>query len=94
MEDDDDPEVIGMVLRHEPPAVAGIEGRPIRDFAEFREANAVAFAAFGSLPPSDEARERARYEEEVGRRPSSARSSPSWTAASSARARRPTSTGR
>ena len=65
MEDDDDPEVIGMVLRHEPPAVAGIEGRPIRDFAEFQEANAVAFAAFGSLPPSDEAREQSRYDEEV-----------------------------
>ena len=65
MEDDDDPEVVGMVLSAEPPPVAGIEGRPVRDFDEFREANAVAFAAFGSLPPSDEARERARYEEEV-----------------------------
>lgn len=65
MEDDDDPDVIGMVLSQEPPAAAGIEGRPIRDFAEFQEANAVAFAAFGSLPPSDEARERSRYDEEV-----------------------------
>jgi GNAT superfamily N-acetyltransferase len=65
MEDDDDPDVIGMVLSAEPPPVAGIEGRPIRDFAEFREANAVAFAAFGSLAPSDEPRERARYEEEL-----------------------------
>jgi GNAT superfamily N-acetyltransferase len=65
MADDDDPDVIGMVLRDEPPPVAGIEGRPIRDFEEFREANAVAFAAFESIPPSDEARERARYEEQV-----------------------------
>jgi ribosomal protein S18 acetylase RimI-like enzyme len=65
MQDDDDPDVVGMVLSAEPPPVAGIEGRPIRDLAEFREANAVAFAAFGSLAPSDEARERARYEEEV-----------------------------
>ncbi len=65
MQDDDDPEVIGMVLRHEPPPVAGIESRPIRGFDEFREATAVAFAAFGSVPPSDEARERARYEEEI-----------------------------
>jgi GNAT superfamily N-acetyltransferase len=65
MADNDDPDVIGMVLRDEPPPVAGIEGRPIRDFEEFREANAVAFAAFESIPPSDEARERARYEEQV-----------------------------
>lgn len=65
MQDDDDPDVIGMVLRAEPAPVAGIEGRPIRDFGEFREANAVAFAAFGSVAPSDEARDRARYDEEV-----------------------------
>jgi GNAT superfamily N-acetyltransferase len=65
MADDNDPDVIGMVLRREPPPVPGVEGRPIRDFGEFREANAVAFAAFGSIAPSDEARERARYEEEV-----------------------------
>ncbi|MGH3138778.1 MAG: hypothetical protein ACRDQE_03520, partial [Gaiellales bacterium] len=65
MVDDDDPHVIGMVLRREPPAVEGIEGRPVSSFEEFREANAVAFAAFGSLAPSDEARERARYEEEA-----------------------------
>jgi GNAT superfamily N-acetyltransferase len=65
MEDDDDPDVIGMVLRAEPPPVAGIEGREVRSLEEFREANAVAFTAFGSIPPSDEARERARYEEEV-----------------------------
>jgi predicted N-acetyltransferase YhbS len=63
--DDDDPDLVGMLLRTEPPAVQGIEGRPIRSFEEFHEANAVAFAAFGSLPPSDEARERARYEEQV-----------------------------
>ena len=65
MVDDDDPDVIGMVLFEEPPPVPGVEARPVGSFEEFREANAVAFAAFGSLPPSDEARERARYEEEV-----------------------------
>ena len=65
MVDDDDPDVIGMVLREQPPPVAGVEARPIASFEEFREANAVAFAAFGSLPPTDEARERARYEEEM-----------------------------
>jgi hypothetical protein len=65
MVDDDDPHLIGMVLREEPPPVAGVEARPAASFEEFQEANAVAFAAFGSLPPSDEARERARYEEEV-----------------------------
>jgi GNAT superfamily N-acetyltransferase len=65
MVDDDDPLVIGMVLADEPPAVAGIEARPVASFEEFREANAVAFAAFGSLPPTDEARERARYEEQA-----------------------------
>jgi ribosomal protein S18 acetylase RimI-like enzyme len=65
MVDDDDPHVIGMVLRDEPPPVAGIEARPVASFEEFREANAVAFAAFGSLAPSDEPRERARYEEEA-----------------------------
>jgi GNAT superfamily N-acetyltransferase len=54
-----------MVLREQPPPVAGVEARPIASFEEFREANAVAFAAFGSLPPTDGARERARYEEEV-----------------------------
>jgi len=68
MVDDDDPHVIGMLLREEPPPVAGIEARAVASFEEFREANAVAFAAFGSLPPSDEARERARYEEEVSAR--------------------------
>jgi hypothetical protein len=65
MVDDDDPAVIGMVLHEEPPAVAGVEARPAASFEEFREANTVAYAAFGSLPPSDEARERARYEEEL-----------------------------
>ena len=65
MVDDDDPDVIGMVLHKEPPAVPGVEARPVASFEEFREANAVAFAAFGSLAPSDEARERARYEEEL-----------------------------
>ena len=65
MVDDDDPAVIGMVLREEPPPAAGVEARPVASFEEFREANAVAFAAFGSLPPSDEPRERARYEEEA-----------------------------
>ena len=65
MVDDDDPEVIGMVLFEEPPPVPGVEARPVGSFEEFREANAVAFAAFGSLAPSDEARERARYEEEA-----------------------------
>jgi hypothetical protein len=65
MVDDDDPALVGMLLRREPAAVAGVEARPARSFEEFREANAVAFAAFGSLPPSDEERERARYEEEV-----------------------------
>jgi GNAT superfamily N-acetyltransferase len=65
MVDDDDPDVIGMVLREEPPPVAGVEARPVASFEEYREANAVAFAAFGSLPPTDEARERARYDEEV-----------------------------
>jgi predicted N-acetyltransferase YhbS len=65
MVDDDDPDLVGMLLRTEPPAVEGIEGRPVDSFEEFQEANAVAFAAFGSLPPSDEARERARYEEQL-----------------------------
>jgi hypothetical protein len=65
MADDHDPHVVGMVLREEPPAVAGIEARAVASFEEFREANAVAFAAFGSLPPTDDGRERARYEEEV-----------------------------
>ena len=65
MVDDDDPDLVGMLLRTEPPAVEGIEGRPVASFEEFQEANAVAFAAFGSLPPSDEARERARYEEQL-----------------------------
>jgi hypothetical protein len=65
MVDDDDPDVVGMVLFDEPPLVPGVEARPAGSFEEFREANAVAFAAFGSLLPSDEARERARYEEEV-----------------------------
>ena len=66
MEDDDDPDVIGMVLRH-----GAAAGRPASRAGrsatsrEFQEANAVAFAAFGSLPPSDEARERSRYDEEV-----------------------------
>ncbi|MGH3073783.1 MAG: hypothetical protein ACRDQC_02580, partial [Gaiellales bacterium] len=36
MVDDDDPHVIGMVLRREPPAVEGIEGRPVSSFEEFR----------------------------------------------------------
>ncbi len=65
MADDDDPDLVGMLLRREPPAGGGVEARPVRSFEEFQEANAVAFAAFGSLPPTDEARERARYEEEV-----------------------------
>jgi GNAT superfamily N-acetyltransferase len=45
--------------------VEAIEARPVRSFEEFREANAVAFTAFGSVAPSDEERERARYEEEL-----------------------------
>ena len=65
MADDDDPHLVGMLLRREPAAVAGVEARPVRSFEEFREANAVAFTAFGSLPPSDEGRQRARYEEEA-----------------------------
>jgi GNAT superfamily N-acetyltransferase len=63
--DDDDPDLVGMLLRREPPAVEAIEARPVRSFEEFREANTVAFTAFGSVAPSDEERERARYEEEL-----------------------------
>jgi hypothetical protein len=63
--DDDDPDLVGMLLRREPPGVEGVEARPVESFEEFQEANVVAFAAFGSLPPTDEEREQARYEEEV-----------------------------
>jgi GNAT superfamily N-acetyltransferase len=65
MVDDDDPLLVAMALDQEPAEVAGIEARPVRDLGEFRAAQAVAFAAFGTLSPSDEAHERARYDEEV-----------------------------
>jgi GNAT superfamily N-acetyltransferase len=66
MGDNDDPDVLGMVLRAEPPPVAGIEARPARSFEEYQAAKAVAVAAFGAVAPLDEDRERAAYEAEVG----------------------------
>jgi GNAT superfamily N-acetyltransferase len=65
LEDDDDPDVVGMLLTDAPPpAPSGIEARPVRDFEEFAAAGRVAAIAFGM--PDDELgklRERERYDE-------------------------------